>query len=1217
MKGKIMNSKRLVYLRPDALIVALIVVLLVTAAPVVLAQSAGTAGLTGTVTDPSGAAVPNVTVTLTSNDTNQVRTATTGGDGQYKFTLLPPGAYKVRFAANGFKTAEISAVTMTVTESATLDRKLEVGGQSESVTVEASAETLQTASSTLGTTVGAKAVTDLPLSSRNYTQIIGLSSGTSAPVNNATSFGKGTGDISVNGNTPGQNNFQMDGVAIQSMAGNGSANDGGIYVGIAVPSPDSIQEFKIQTSTYDATFGRNPGANVNVVTKSGTNSWHGTAFEFFRNAKLDANDFFYNRDTCRVQFAGQSCPHQVLNQNQWGGVIGGPIKKDKLFIFGSYQGTGSKNGIATAGNSAISLYPIIPAGSRTTPGFVSALIAANCNLPAFGPPGGVLPCSSTSVSPVALKMLQVTNADGSYYFPTHTTFSDPISFNQPALFHEKQTLVNGDYLMSAKNTVAMRFFYSTDPRNQNFNTPIGGALPGAPTSLQYSNTNAVLKLTTIVTNSLVNEARGSFQRLFASADDSLPAGWTPQNLGIAPIVPSQTQGPAISFLINGFGVGGFLEPQFSPTNQFQYSDQISWSHGKHTVRAGFELEKAQWNLDFAGLERGWLFIGSFTNLLAANNPGNIFQCLFCVSSGPPAAGGIIHAYRETNMNSFVQDDWKVNAKLTLNIGVRWEYDGTFSEKFGNLTNTWLSQLAPNSQVPTSAQGLPANYAGWVTAGNFLAHYPQPPAGVLVNTSGTGAIEQHPPMSNFAPRVGFAYQVNSKLVVRGGAGMFYDRIGADRFVHAVEQGNPYAATLDYSGSAAGPFTIQSPFPTNIPLGTFAQRYSNPTAACLAGTTTGLTCTSGLSVPFINQSIHTPLVRQYNLNLQYEFLPRWVLELGYVGSSGINLLDYNHNVNTAYIASAAHPVNGITTTTAANATFRVPYVGYNPTGLQATAFDGISNYNSLQVTVRKQFSHGVSFQGAYTWSKSLTDLIVDSANSNNAGDLNQQYGPSYFNRPQRFIINYSWDIPTGKHSGAAGRLLSGWNISGVTTAQNGAPITFADGGAGTAYGTQGTGTTSGFGRAQLCPGVTYNDIASFGGIESRLGGYSGGPGYFNPGAFCAPPRIMPDGVTVTTQAACPTCATLFGNTGMGILMGPGQFNFDMSILKTTRITERSTLQFRAEFFNLLNHPQFNQVSPSSGTGGTVSQLPNVASNSSGIITSTSVNPRVIQLGLKFIF
>lgn len=1215
-----MISKRLASLR----LVALLAVFLIAMMPALLAQSAGTAGLTGTVTDPSGAAVPNVTVTLTSNDTNQVRTETTGSNGQYKFTLLPPGSYRVRFAANGFKTAEITAVTMNVTESPTLNRTLEVGAQTESVTVEASAETLQTASSTLGTTVGSKAVTDLPLSSRNYTQIIGLSSGTSAPVNNATSFGKGTGDISVNGNTPGQNNFQMDGVAIQSMASNGSANDGGIYVGIPVPSPDSIQEFKIQTSTYDATFGRNPGANVNVVTKSGTNTWHGTAFEFFRNADLDANDFFYNRDVCRTTFAGQSCPKQVLNQNQWGGVIGGPIKKDKLFIFGSYQGTGSKNGIDPAGNSSVTLYPVIPAGNRSSPGFVSALIAGNCNLPAFEAPGTqVLPCSATSVSPVALKMLQVTNADGSYYFPSNSTFGT-VSFNKPALFSEKQTLVNGDYLMSQKNTIAMRFFYSTDPRTTQFNTPIGGALPGAPELSQYSNTNAVLKLTTIVTNTLVNEARGSFQRLFSTASDSLPAGWTPSNLGITPIVPSQTQGPPISFLINNFGVGGFLEPTFSPTNQFQYQDQISWSHGKHTIRAGFEIEKAQWNLDFAGLERGWLFMGSFTNLLASNNPGNIFQCLFCVSSGPPAAGGIIHAYRETNMNSFVQDDWKVSAKLTVNVGVRWEYDGTFGEKFGNLTNTWLSQLVPNSQVPTGPSGPlfgtpynAANFAGWVTAGNFLAHYPQPPPGVLVNTSGTGAIQDHPPLSNFAPRLGFAYQLNSKLVVRGGAGMFYDRIGADRFVHAVEQGNPYAATLDYSGSAAGPFTIQSPYPTNIPLGTFAQRYSNPTAACLAGTTTGPTCTSGLSVPFLNQDIHTPLVRQYNLNVQYEFLPRWVLELGYVGSSGINLLDYNHNVNTAYIASASNPVNGITTTTAANATFRVPYVGYNPTGLQATAFDGISNYNSLQVTVRKQLSHGVSFQGAYTWSKSMTDLLVDSANSNNASNLAQQYGPSYFNRPQRFIINYSWDIQTGKHNGAAGVLLSGWNISGVTTIQDGTPITFADGGAGTAYGTQGTGTTSGFGRAQLCPGATAATIATSGGIESRLGGYSGGAGYFNPSAFCAAPAIMPNGVTLTTQAACPTCATLFGNSGMGLILGPGQFNFDMSILKTTKITERSTLQVRAEFYNLLNHPQFNQVAPSSGTGGTLAQLPNIASAGSGIITSTSVNPRVIQLGLKFIF
>ena len=451
-----------------------------------------------------------------------------------------------------------------------------------------------------------------------------------------------------------------------------------------------------------------------------------------------------------------------------------------------------------------------------------------------------------------------------------------------------------------------------------------------------------------------------------------PPGGRPRIWGSHLSFPARPRDRRFPSLINGFGAGGFLEPAFSPTNQFQYQDQISWSHGRHTIRAGAEIEKAQWNLDFAGLERGWLFIGSFTNLLAANNPGNIFQCLFCVSSGPVQSGGIIHAYRETNLNSFVQDDWKVSSKLTLNIGVRWEYDGTFGEKYGNLTNTWLSQLVPNSQVPTSAQGLPGNFGGWVTAGNYLAHYPQPPAGVLVNKSGTGAIREHPPLSNFAPRFGFAYQLNDKLVVRGGAGMFYDRIGADRFVHAVEQGNPYATTLDYSGSAAAPFTIQNPFP-QLPLGQFVQRWANP--ATLAS--------SNLSVPFINESIHTPLIRQYNLNVQYEFAPRWVLEVGYVGSSGINLLDYNHNVNTALLASAANPVNGFTDTTKANVALRVPYIGYAPAGLQATAFDGISNYNSFQATVRKQYSHGVTLQGSYTWSKSLTDLTVDSANSNNAG------------------------------------------------------------------------------------------------------------------------------------------------------------------------------------------------------------------------------------------
>jgi len=1194
-----MKSKR-------ALVCSVFVVCLSLSLSSLLAQSSGTGALTGTVTDMTGAVIPNVTVTVTSAETNQSRSVTTGSDGSYKITLLPPGSYNVRFTANGFKATEVPSISIGVTETPVLDRSLEVGQQTEQVTVEAQAETLQRASSTLGTTVGTATVSSLPLANRNFTQILGLSAGTNVAANNATAFGKGTMDISVNGNDPGQNNFQMDGVAVNNIANLGSANDTGIYGGISIPNPDSIQEFKIQTSTYDASYGRNPGANVNVVTKSGTNSFHGTAFEFFRNAQMNANNFFYNRDTC-VKFSG-SCPKQVLNQNQYGGVLGGPIKKDKLFFFASYQGTASKNAVASQGNAAGVALPPIPNGTRSGDAFVSQLIAENCHAPGLVNGGFAFPlsCSAGTVSPQALAILNLKNPDGSYYFPSSNGITT--AFSQPAIFNENQGILNGDWLINAKNSLAMRYFYSGSPRTIPFYPPFGGALPDSPESYYSSNTNGVLKLTTIVSNTLVNEARVSYQRLFAQVSDQLPQGSAPSALGITPIIPTQTQAPIMTFLFNNFTAFGFLDPSFSPVNQVQVADQISWSHGKHTIRAGFEYEDGQWNLVFGGLERGWLFLGSFSNLLAGG-PGNILQCLFCVRSGPT---GIIHAYREHNLNSFVQDDWKVSSKLTLNVGVRWEYDGTFGDKYGNLTNTWLSQLAPNSQVPTAPLGTSPNYAGWVVAGNYVSHYGQPPNGVLINSSGNGALQDHPPLSNFGPRIGLAYSASSKLVIRAGAGVFYDRIGADRFVHSVEQGDPYAITLDYSGAAAGSFTIANPFPAQPLVGSFAQRYNNPTADCLANPTPILgTCTSNLNVPFMNQVIHTPLVRQYNVNFQYEFAPRWILEVGYVGSSGINLVDYNHNYNTALIATPSNPVNGITTTTVNNALFRVPYAGYQPVGLQGTAYDAVSNYNSLQVTVRKSFSRGLTMQASYTWSKSLTDLLGTSANSNNASDLAQQYGPAGFNRPNRFVINYSWDLPFGKHNGAAGKLLDGWNLSGVTVIQDGVPLNFYDPAGGSAYGVGAAGSTqTGWSRPQMCPGMTYSNIGTSGGIESRLGGVSGGPGYLNPAVFCPAPVIGSDGI-----------ATGYGNTGVGPILGPGQFNFDASLLKTTKITESTSVQFRAEFFNLFNHPQFNNPGSSTLFSSVnlidTATIGTCATCTGGQITYTSVNPRVVQLALKFIF
>ena len=1168
--------------------------------PALLAQSAGTAGLTGTVTDPSGAVVPAVTVTLTNTDTNQSRTTTTNEGGVYNFTLIPPGSYKVRFMASGFKPSEVPSVTLNVTETPVLDGKLEVGTASEQVVVEATAETLQTSSSTLGTTVSSATVTALPLANRNYTQILGLTAGASVGANNATAFGKATQDISTNGGDPGQNNFQMDGVAINNIANAGSSNDGGIYAGIGIPNPDSIQEFKIQTSTYDASYGRNPGANVNVITKSGSNAFHGSAFEFFRNSDLNANDFFYNRDVC-PRYTG-SCPKQVLNQNQFGGTIGGPIKKDKLFFFGSYQGTRQKNGVAAQGLTSGATLPPIPA-DRTSPNFAQDLAAANCHGPTlstFVEGGAPLACDGSNISPVALNILQLKNTNGSYYIPSSNSAGyRTVSFSQPAIYNANQAIVNGDYLINSKNTLAMRWFYTRDPQLITLN----GFLPGTPTNQFYGNIDSVVKLTTLVSNSFVNEIRASFQRNTAIATDTMPPGATNEKLGITGLVSDAAKGgintgagqqepPFIVMATDGFNLFGGLNPSYSPTTQMQVSDQISWVRGRHTLRAGFEHEWTQWNIVFAGLERGFLIFLDFNSFLVGGQ-SNILECLFCTRSGP---NGIIHGYRLPNSNSFVQDDWKISSKLTLNLGIRWEYDGMLSDKYGNLSTTWLTQLVPNSQVPTTPNGSPAAFAGWVVPNNFVSHYGQPPAGVLVSPRST-PLQQDVPRSNFAPRVGFAYQWNSKLVLRGGAGLFYDRVAGNQFVHGVEQGNPYAVTVDYVG--ANPYTLASPFPALPALGTFSQRYASVTPACQVGPAdTTAACNSYLNVPFV-ETQHTPLGRQYNFQIQYQFAPNWILELGYVGASAINLVDYNHNYNTARLASPTNPVNGITTNTVENVQFRVPYIGYQAVGLQGTGYDLISNYNSLQATVRKQFSHGFTLQGAYTFSKSLTNENGLTANMNDASNTAAQYGPSYFNRPQRFILNYSWDLPFGKHTGVLDSLLGGWNLSGVTVIQAGQLFTVIDSANGTIYGTSSTTVDGGYASAYMCPGVTYNSMYSSGGIEARLGGSSGGPGWFAHKAFCTAPAIG-DG-------------TGWGDMGAGAAKGPGQFNFDTTLQKTTKITERTSLQFRAEFFNLFNHPQFN--APNAALF--VSPLPDVNSPNFGRILSTSVNPRVMQLGLKFLF
>jgi hypothetical protein len=584
----------------------------------------------------------------------------------------------------------------------------------------------------------------------------------------------------------------------------------------------------------------------------------------------------------------------------------------------------------------------------------------------------------------------------------------------------------------------------------------------------------------------------------------------------------------------------------------------------------------------AGAARGFLLIGTFEDFLVGG-PGNIYLNLS--NKGTAGNGEQLHAYRLNDLSSFVQDDWKVNSRLTLNLGLRWEFDGNLHDKYGNLTNLWPNLLA-SVAVPAAPTGSPDNYVGYVVPDNYTTRYGNPALPPGVRKTGTGySLADHPPYSNFAPRIGFAWQPthSANLVVRGGFGLFYDRVWFDAFVHGFQGNSPYGVSLNYG--VGNSFTLQNPFPDRS-TGTFLQRYSNFTCA-----PDGTGCSvldpatnPQLSTNFLSPTIQTPLVRQYNLNVQYEFAPTWLLEVGYVGSDGINLMDIYRNYNTAQLATPANPINGQTADTLENIPLRVPYVGYAATGLQGTDFVGISNYNSLQVTLRKQMSHGLTMQAAYTWSKSLSDLAVTSfylsANSNNPQDLGQQYGPSGFNRPQRLSVNYQYDLQIAERPGITGKLVNGWSVAGVTTVQDGDPLTITDAAGGSIYGT-------GNSRAQLCPGNIA--LKNPGSAESQI---AANAGYLNAAAFCAPPTggIYGNG-------------TGFGDSGVGIVLGPGQFNWDMALIKQTKITEGQSLLFRAEFYNAFNHPQFAN--------------PNTANLSGFKITSSSVNPRLIQFGLKYIF
>jgi Carboxypeptidase regulatory-like domain/TonB-dependent Receptor Plug Domain len=1280
------------------------------------AQTSGTGALTGTVTDTSGAVIPGAVVTATNIGTGQSRTATTDATGNYNLSLLPAGLYRVTFSAQGFKTVEVRSVDVNVTEVPVLNESLSVGSKSERVTVSAGAETLQTQNAAIGKLTGSKEATDIPLSSRNYTQLVATAPGVNANVPNAAAIGNGTQDVNVNGSGSDQNNYMMDGASITNYASGGAAQSG-YFPGIGIPNPDAIQEFKVQTAQYDASYGRNPGASINVVTKGGTNEFHGAAWEFFRNNALDANDFFFKQQQLA---AGQANEPQTLRQNQFGGTIGGPVKKDKLFFFGSYQGTRQvnavgSNGLVTGFSSGISMPPFNnPCGNRsdgcdgqTYRQYLGSVFAGETDC-FFGFVGTCVPVAAdgSNINQVAINILRAPGPKGGfndgYYVPSGSYVpSRPgscaapclTSVEGPAIANEDQFLVNTDYVISAKQTLTEKYFFSRDPQVQPFDCIGGGCMPGAPEDATYTDGNALLKLTSSLTNHLVNEARFSYQRETTNSKDDISIKAC--DVGIIPMINNGAPCPAAPNAVpefyllpaivvgsnNGFGSidpwgvfqqGAYLDgANQNYFNVFQYADQISWSPGRQSLRAGFEAERTQWNVSLPNGGRGLMFFGNVADFLtsASGTPGT--NCGLPGTQPCPAfaGNGIFynqttrlapdnpnhHEFRANAFSAFVQDDVKVTPRFVLNFGLRWEFDGNLSDRTGHYTNVWTSKATLANNGSFFLNNPAGTLAGFVVPSNYNPNSPvcdgpcgytaaDGAGGVFVNSNKT--LVHGTPLTNFAPRIGLAWQpIGEHFVVRAGYGIFYDRVYGNLL------GINQAFMPPFAGSIGASFTqtLDNPFGAGAPgwtPRTMSTLDIDPTYGPI------VVGGSDLSSGRVAESIGTPMVQEYNLDLQYEFGGNWFAEIGYVGTHGTHLYDYGRSINishlvpgapneptdpqnSALIAGSGHvgtpavlPFNDannpepIGANLVSNAVGRVTYLGFDPAGLLSTSTEGDHRYNSFQAQFRHSTSHGLLFQVSYTWSKLITNIngpesgggleqagniLSGGATSNNVLDFGQQYGPAAFNRSQRLIVSYTYDLPSKRKTGLGGALLSGWNISGVTILQNGEPFTIVDGSGGTIYWGSSPFSLFWSARANLADPVRCNSLgvchsgiplATSGSVESRLNHY------INPNAFSPEPCI---GGTV--QGDCPDSGggTGFGDSAIGVITGPAQFNWDISIQKRTKISEAVTVVFRSEFYNAFNHPQFNPPINDANTS---------AQGVFGLITSTSVAPRIIQFGIKLI-
>ena len=1134
-----------------------------------LGQTASTGAVVGTALDPSGAALPGVVLRLVKEGGGERTSATSDGNGRYWFLLLPPGEYALEASVRDFEPISLLGINIHVTETLRLDLHLRLATRVERVNVSSNPLTVQADSSALGRVVNENAVGDLPLVTRNFAQIASLSPGVSSGVYNAGELGLGGTALSqiaqsndgiyVHGARSYDNNFQLDGISTSDVQGSAAGSGG-----IPIPNPDSIQEFKVQTGLYDAAYGRYGGANVSVVTKTGSNNFHGTVFEFLRNDFLNANDFFLNR-------TGQQRP--ALKQNQFGFALGGPIKKDKLLFFGSYQGTRQINGIA-AGQSRIACTADLTEPPLTNDRSAAALGKMFGGM--SGAQGGVaIKSDGSNINPVALTLLNMKLSDGAFLIPTPQTV-DPAkplfqqgfsAFTDPCHFNEDQVSTNLDYMVQPNNKIAARFFLANDDETVTFpgnGLNPSGNIPGfrSPSDSRF----IVFSLADTYTfhNAWLNEARVGYVRTRTGTEATTPFSWS--DVGVAEGEMSNNNDlPSLRILGSVSMASGF--PRTIAQNSFTFSDSLSFVRGVHSVRLGGAVIRLQDNVNLVGLGSFMRFLSwpDFLLGLSAAGNGTGFSNVFASFDD---FGLTTREYRVWEGAAFAQDDWRLKKSLTLNIGVRYERLGQFADQLGRNSSFDIAKADPNPPPAGSA-------AGYVVASNF--------SGVLP----PGVVRAHNQFGNYgagqntiAPRIGLAWQPlpgSGRLVLRAGYGIYYSRPTGQAFYQNLF-GAPFSVFRLNAGAANAGATLQAPFAQPFPTPEsfpFFPAYSP---------------TSSTTIYSIAPDFQPAVIQQYSVNVQAELYRGWLLEVGFVGARGTHLVR-QRSLNQALSASQSDPIRGVTENTVANIPSRVPIPGVPPDSLQEMESEGSSWYNGLEASLTKRLGHGFQFLASYTFSKTLdTDgADINSTSSGNAltlGDQNspsQRWGRASFDRTHRFVFSETWSLPIPS-AGTLRQVLGGWDLAAVVTIQSGSALTISD-----------TNATNVFGisedRAQLNGTCPKSQLVMGGSTQSKLGGY------FNAACFTSPPIIGADGI-----------GTGFGNSATGLVDGPGQANLDLALSKMVGLrwpVENGSLQFRAEFYNALNHPQFSNPDT------------NFTSPTFGVISSTAVNARVGQLALKYAF